>query len=126
MQRRAAKELMHIRAWLERVADLVAKGREVYLDDDLLQEAGDSLMMKLGEAANRLSRLDVLAPAGVAWSLAIANRNFLIHQYDEIDRSLTWVTLSVDLPSWQESLRSLFAEAERSLRAETDDIRDQL
>jgi len=29
------------------------------------QEAGDSLMMKLGEAANRLSRLDVLAPDGV-------------------------------------------------------------
>src|SRR5680860_792864 len=40
--------------------------------------AGDSLMMKLGEAANRLSRLEVLAPDGVDWALAVANRNFLI------------------------------------------------
>lgn len=34
-------------------------------------------MMKLGEAANRLSRLDVLAPDGVEWALAVANRNFI-------------------------------------------------
>lgn len=37
--------------------------------------------MKLGEAANRLSTLGVLAPDGVEWALAVANRNFLIHQY---------------------------------------------
>lgn len=54
-------------------------------------------MMKLGEAANRLTRLGVLAPDGVDWALAIANRNFTIHQYDELDRELTWATLSVDL-----------------------------
>ena len=56
-------------------------------------------MMKLGEAANRLSRLGVLAPSGVDWALAVANRNFIIHQYDEINRELTWQTLSVDLPA---------------------------
>ena len=31
--------------------------------------------MKLGEAANRISRRDVLAPEGVEWALAVANRN---------------------------------------------------
>jgi uncharacterized protein with HEPN domain len=55
-------------------------------------------MMKWGEAANRLSRLDVLAPHGVDWALAVANRNFLIHQYDEINREFTWLTLLRDLP----------------------------
>ena len=42
-------------------------------------------MMKLGEAANRLSRLGVLAPDGIEWAIAVANRNFLIHQYDELN-----------------------------------------
>ena len=78
MDRQAAKELLHIKGWLERVDEIVERGREAYLADDLLQEAGDSLMMKLGEAANRLSRLGVLAPDGVEWALAVANRNFLI------------------------------------------------
>jgi len=55
-------------------------------------------MMKLGEG-NRLSRLDVLAPDGVEWALAIANRNFIIHQYGEINCELTLLTLSAELPA---------------------------
>lgn len=83
MDRRAAKELVHIRAWLDGAAVIVTRGRDAYLDDLILQEAGDSLMMKLGEATNRLARLDVLAPDGVDWALAVANRNFIVHHYDQ-------------------------------------------
>jgi uncharacterized protein with HEPN domain len=68
-------------------------------------------MMKVGEAADRLSRLGVLEPEGVDWALAVANRNSLIHQYDEIDRLLTWLTLSRDLPAWGQSLQELFDAA---------------
>jgi hypothetical protein len=60
MDRKAAKELLHIKGWLDRVDEIVERGRRAYIADDLLQEAGDSLMMKPGEAANRLSRLGVL------------------------------------------------------------------
>lgn len=120
MERKAAKELAHIQGWLERVDEIVRRGRDTYLADDLLQEAGDSLMMKLGEAANRLSRLGVLAPEGVEWALAVANRNFIIHQYDEIDRDLTWLTLSRDLPAWAASLQPLFAEAAATIEAGAD------
>lgn len=109
------KELLHIQSWLARIDEVVLRGKEAYLADDLLQEAGDSLMMKLGEAANRLSRLGVLAPDGVEWAIAVANRNFIIHQYDEINRELTWLTLSTDLPAWKVSLRALFDEAETAL-----------
>lgn len=115
MVRKVAKELIHIRDWFSRVGEIVERGKESYLADHLLQEAGDSLMMKLGEAANRLSRMEVLAPDGVEWALAVANRNFLIHQYDEIDRVQTWITLSEDLLAWQASLVSLFDEAESTL-----------
>ena len=111
MDLKAAKELLHIEGWLDRSDEIVRRGKDAYLADDLLQEAGDSLMMKLGEAANRLSRLGVLAPDGVEWALAVANRNFVIHQYDQINRELTWLTLSVDLPSWQKSLTPLVEEA---------------
>lgn len=50
MDRRIAKELLHIRDWLDRVQVIVAGGRQAYDDDVMLQEAGDSLMMKIGEA----------------------------------------------------------------------------
>jgi len=118
MDRRVAKELLHIEGWLSRVDEIVDRGRSSYLKDDLLQEAGDSLMMKLGEAANRLARLGVLAPDGVEWALAVANRNFLIHQYDEINRQMTF-TLAEDLPAWEASLKPLFAAAATTIA--TDD-----
>ena len=121
MDRRAAKELLHIQGWLERVDEILARGGDAYLDDDLLQEAGDSLMMKLGEAANRLSKLDVLAPDGIRWATAVANRNVLIHQYDEINRERTWVTLSVNLPEWNASLQPLFEQAQAFIDSESDD-----
>lgn len=121
MDRRAAKELLHIQGWLERVDEILARGMKAYLGDALLQEAGDSLMMKLGEAANRLSKLDVLAPDGVRWATAVANRNFLIHQYDEINRERTWVTLSVNLPEWNASLQQLFEQAQAFIDSESDD-----
>lgn len=118
MDRKAAKELLHTHTWLRRVDQIVGRGKDAYLADALLQEAGDSLMMKLGEAANRLAKLNVLAPDGVDWALAVANRNFLIHQYDEINRELTWLTLSRDLPEWERSLSVLFTEAERTVGAD--------
>lgn len=120
MDRRAAKELLHIQAWLVRADEIVARGRSTYLADDLLQEAGDSLMMKLGEAAGRLARLGVMSPGGVDWALAVANRNYLIHQYDEINRETTWFTLARDLPAWNASLRPLFDTARSAIEAPSD------
>ena len=120
MDRKAAKELIHIQAWLERVDEITQRGKEAYLADALLQEAGDSLMMKLGEAANRLSRLGVLAPEGVEWPLAVANRNLIIHQYDEINRELTGLTLSRDLLAWRSSLAPLFVEASTTIQDDSD------
>lgn len=51
-------------------------------------------------------------------AIAVANRNFIIHQYDEINRSITWQTLAVDLASWRESLMPLFADARHALAAD--------
>lgn len=81
MDRKAAKELLDIRGWLERVEGVVERGK---------------------------------------WALAVANRNFLIHQYDEINRELTWLTLSRDLPAWRSSLRTLFAGARTTVEEEAD------
>ncbi|SEE63519.1 HepT-like ribonuclease domain-containing protein [Ruania alba] len=115
MELHVAKEFVHIDTWLTHAREITSRGRAHYLTDVLTQEAGDSLMMKVGEAANRLARHGVTAPAGVDWPLAVANRNFIIHQYDQIDREQTWLTLSEDLAEWHAAVQPLVAEARRSL-----------
>ena len=120
MEIRAAKELLHVQTWLDRVDEVTAAGEEHYLNDFISQEAGDSLMMKLGEAANRIAKLGVLAPDGVDWALAIANRNFIIHQYEQLNRKMTWLTLAVDLPHWKASLEPLFRQAREAVTADLE------
>ena len=36
MDRKAAKELIHIQAWLERVGEIIQRGKAAYLADALL------------------------------------------------------------------------------------------
>lgn len=115
MQAAVAKDLLHLKAWLEVVSEIVGNGKARYLEDPILQEAGDALMAKIGEASNRLSRGGLVAPSGVVWSSAVSNRNFIIHQYDEVDRELTWFTLARDLLKWNLLLSDLFAEAEATV-----------
>ena len=54
MDRRTAKEYLHIRDWIDVAAQIVVRGEDAYMTDAVAQEAGDSIMMKLGEAAQAL------------------------------------------------------------------------
>lgn len=84
MSIRVAKEYLHLQEWIRRV----------------------------GEAASRLARLGIPSPPGISWTDAINQRNWLIHQYDHVDRTVTWATLTRDIPRWAEALRPRFVEAE--------------
>ena len=112
MDRRTAKEYLHVRDWISVAAQIVARGEDAYLADEVAQEAGDSIMMKLGEAAGRLARADASPPECLSWADAIANRNWVIHQYDNLDRAVTWETLSRSIPSWGLALAPAFAAAQ--------------
>ena len=111
MEARVAKELLHIERWLRVAALIAAEGQDAYDADMVAQEAGDSLMMKIGEAAKTLAARGLAAPAGVSWSDAAKNREKLAHHYSVIDREVTWQTLSVSLPEWGAALAPLFTEA---------------
>ena len=93
-------------------AQIVARGEHAHLTDAVAQEAGDSIMMKLGEAAGRLARTDASPPEALRWADAIANRNWVIHQYDNLDRAVTWETLSRSIPSWGLALAPAFEAAQ--------------
>lgn len=115
MEVRIAKEYLHLQDWLAKAARITATGLATYDSDDLLREAGDSLMMKIGEAANRLQRLGEADPECTTWQRITANRNWLIHQYDYIDRSITWATLATSLPELESALSARFDQARSAL-----------
>ena len=111
MEVRTAKELLHIQRWREIVSTIVDGGKAAYDGDPVAQEAGDSLMIKIGEASKFLASHGTVAPPGVNWSDAAKNREVLAHHYSTVDRNLTWQTLSVSLRDWQRALTPLCTEA---------------
>ena len=119
MELRVAKELLHIRGWLDIVASIVERGKAAYDADPVTQEAGESLMIKIGEASKYLAASGIVPPAGVNWSDAAKNREILAHHYSTVDRDLTWQTLSVSLSEWHTVLAPLFAEAHEVINADT-------
>jgi uncharacterized protein with HEPN domain len=75
----------------------VAGGRDVYLQDRLIQDAVIRNFEIIGEAANRLSAT-TRAGAAASWGKAIAFRNRLIHGYWSIDHLPVWDVIVNDLP----------------------------
>lgn len=118
MDFRAAKELLHIQKWLSIAASIVTRGKDTYDADLIAQEAGDSLMIKIGEASKYLALRGIGAPQGVSWSDAAKNREKLAHHYSIVDRNLTWQTLSVSLPEWERALAPLFQQAAQTVKAD--------
>ena len=118
MELRIAKELLHIRRWLDIVSSIVDRGKAAYDVDPVAQEAGDSLMIKIGEASKYLAASGTVALTGVNWSDAAKNREVLAHHYSTVDRNLTWQTLSVSLPEWQSALAPLFVKAAEVIDAD--------
>lgn len=117
MELRVAKELLHIKRWLDIVSSIVEGGKASYDRNPVAQEAGDSLMIKIGEASKYLASRGVVAPDGVNWSDAAKNREVLAHHYSTVDRNLTWQTLSVSLGEWHIALAPLFVRAKEVIDA---------
>ena len=101
---KVAYELIHLFDWFKRIEELTPHGHGQYMSNALIMEAGDSLLMKIGESIKRILKTGFPDPNGVIWSEAISNRNRLIHQYDSIDRALTWHTLTKSIPELKVAL----------------------
>ena len=72
---------------------------EGYAADELLRSAVERQFEILGEALNRLRRVDPATAARVTGLRgAIALRNLLSHGYETVDDSTVWTILQQDVP----------------------------
>lgn len=79
-----------------------------YLADDQLQASVERKFEIIGEALNRLSRLDAEMVDRIAhYRKIIAFRNTLIHGYSVVDSRIVWDIVCTHLPALQTTLQQL-------------------
>jgi uncharacterized protein with HEPN domain len=94
-----------LRRALEDAAILVERGRDAYDRDIALPLAFEALSNRVGDLAKRLVAADPERFGEAIWTQAARNRDFVVHQYHQLDRDALWVTVSVDFPRLEALIR---------------------
>lgn len=81
---------------------------EEFAEDRKTQDAVIRNLEVIGEAAKRIPDNVRKANPGIAWRPAAAMRDFLIHDYPEVDVQAVWDTLKTDLPPFRTAVQKLY------------------
>jgi uncharacterized protein with HEPN domain len=80
---------------------------EDFLKDDMLRAAVERNLEIIGEAARRTSEEFKQEHPEIPWRQIIAQRNVLIHEYDDIDYKEIWEVTTFHLPRLIEQIKQL-------------------
>lgn len=80
---------------------------EMFAVDSKTQDAVVRNLEIIGEAVKRLPVDFRTAHPNVAWHPAAAMRDFLIHEYPEVDVKAVWDTIQTDLPPFRCAIETL-------------------
>ncbi|MCC6793181.1 MAG: DUF86 domain-containing protein [Thermomicrobiales bacterium] len=80
-----------------------------FVDDELRPHAVLHLFMIAGEASRRLSPELRAQASEDLFRQAIAMRNFVVHQYDDVEFETVWKSLNEDIPALQMLVSQLLA-----------------
>jgi uncharacterized protein with HEPN domain len=78
-----------------------------FLADDMLRAAVERNLGIIGEAARRISEEFEQEHPEIPWRKIIAQRNVLIHEYDDIDYKEIWEVISFHMPRLIDQIRPL-------------------
>lgn len=103
--------LMYVEHILESIAAieeyLRGMTRPVFLKRPLVQDGVIRRLEVIGEAARHLSDALLHATSQIEWRAVKAMRNFLIHEYFNVDLGLVWKVVQSDLPVVKRVLQEL-------------------
>jgi len=78
-----------------------------FLEDPKTQSAVIRQFEIIGEAVKKLDATITDTYPEVDWSAIAGMRDLLIHHYFGVDLDIVWQSLSIDLPQFKETMRSI-------------------
>lgn len=97
----------HILLAAKRLQEIADDGRDRFEASWKARAAAERQLEIIGEAAGKLSPELARQRPGLPLDKARAMRNFIAHDYDDIDRNLVWEAISASAPDLAASLTDL-------------------
>ncbi len=109
MQLETKKILEDIRLAAAHILDFTSgKTFDDYADDEMLKSAAERQFEIIGEALNRLSKIDTETVSKIShFQRIVSFRNILIHGYDIVDNAVVWDVIQQDLPKLHRQVEDL-------------------
>ena len=114
MQQRDRDVVEHIIRYCERIAgymDKLGNSREMFLQDQMCQDAYCMCIAQIGELSGHLSEEYRDAYSELPWREIKDTRNFYVHNYGGVDLKYVWSTIAEDIPMLKEICQKSLEEA---------------
>lgn len=95
---------------IEKITQELSYGE--YLEDWIKQDAIIRNFEIIGEASKQIKEDLRLKYSGVPWKYASGMRNYLIHEYFNVDYDEVWKTLKEDLPMLKRQIQQILKDLE--------------
>lgn len=106
------ERLLDILEAIERIEKYAARGKDVFLQDELIQNWMVNHVSMIGEACRAVPDEFQAQYTGVPWADIIAMRNILIHHYFGIDTEAVWSVIERDIPELKLNIQAILRELE--------------
>ena len=104
----------HILLAAERLAEIADAGRDSFDASWMVRAAAERQLEIIGEAAGKLSDEFAQQRPHLPLEKARAMRNFIAHDYDDIDRDLVWEAICVSAPGLAGAVSELVDDAQQT------------
>jgi uncharacterized protein with HEPN domain len=88
------------------------RGKEAFLDDELIQNWMVNHITMIGEACRSLPDEFQARYTVIPWADIIAMRNLLVHHYFGIDTEAVWSVIEKDIPDLKMNIQVILTEWE--------------
>ncbi len=112
-QLRDRERLEHILAAICRVSRYTkGKTYEDLLSDDMMYYAVVKNIEIMGEAANMLTQEFQTAHPETPWKMVKGMRNYIVHEYFQIDSAVVWDVVSKELSTLQQQIEKYLSDTD--------------
>ena len=104
------ERLLDILEAIERIERYAVRGKDVFIEDELIQNWVVSHIALIGEACRALPDEFQAHYTGVPWADIIGMRNILIHHYFGIDQNAVWAVVEHDIPDLKMNVQAILID----------------